>query len=126
MTPKRKPVLEHLALFSLMLVSGCREESAPATLRTKGVRPAADLLKENRKVLTDKVAYWTGVQRPLVKKLVAAREKQQAVNMDSRLVPIVAALLEATATRCRLNGDMGWAGIYSDLQRKLEAAQPQQ
>jgi len=38
--------------------------------KRKGVRPAADLLKENRKVLTDKVAYWTGVQRPLIKNLV--------------------------------------------------------
>ena len=32
--------------------------------------PAADLLKENRKTLTDKVAYWTGVRRPLIKNLV--------------------------------------------------------
>src|SRR5207244_13131128 len=38
--------------------------------KRKGVRPAAELLKENRKVLTDKVAYWTGVQRPLIKNLV--------------------------------------------------------
>ena len=38
--------------------------------RKKGTRPAADLLKENRKELVDKVTYWTGVQRPLVKRLV--------------------------------------------------------
>jgi hypothetical protein len=38
--------------------------------RRKNVRPAVDLLHENRKVLIDKVTYWTGVQRPLVKKLV--------------------------------------------------------
>jgi Putative zinc-binding metallo-peptidase len=38
------------------------------------VRPAAELLRENRKVLIDKVNYWTGVQRPLVKKLVEAIE----------------------------------------------------
>jgi len=38
--------------------------------KRKGVRPAADLLKENRKTLTDKVAYWTGVRRPLIKNLV--------------------------------------------------------
>ena len=36
--------------------------------RRKNVRPAADLIRENRKVLVDKVNYWTGVQRPLVKK----------------------------------------------------------
>lgn len=38
--------------------------------RRKGVRPAADLLKENRKSIVDKVAYWTGVQRPVVKGLI--------------------------------------------------------
>jgi hypothetical protein len=38
--------------------------------RRKNVRPAVDLLRENRKVLIDKVTYWTGVQRPLVKKLI--------------------------------------------------------
>ena len=38
--------------------------------RTKGVRLAGDFLRENRKNLVDKVNYWSGVQRPLVKKLV--------------------------------------------------------
>src|SRR6202020_2118794 len=42
--------------------------------RTNNVRPADDLLRENRKVLVDKVNYWTGVQRPLVKKLVESIE----------------------------------------------------
>ena len=42
--------------------------------KKKGVRPAADLLRENRKALVDKVTYWTGVQRPLVKRLVESIE----------------------------------------------------
>jgi hypothetical protein len=42
--------------------------------RKNNVRPAVDLLRENRKVLVDKVNYWTGVQRPLVKKLVETIE----------------------------------------------------
>jgi hypothetical protein len=42
------------------------------------VRPAVDLLRENRKILVDKVNYWTGVQRPLVKKLVEAIETKVA------------------------------------------------
>ncbi len=42
--------------------------------RRRNVRPAVDLLRENRKVLIDKVNYWTGVQRPLVKKLVETIE----------------------------------------------------
>jgi hypothetical protein len=40
--------------------------------RRKSVRPAADLLRENRKAIVDKVAYWTGVARPLVKQLTEA------------------------------------------------------
>ena len=42
--------------------------------RRNNVRPAVDLLRENRKLLVDKVTYWTGVQRPLVKKLVETIE----------------------------------------------------
>ncbi len=38
--------------------------------RRKGVRPAAELVERHRKVLTDKIAYWTGVQRPVVRALV--------------------------------------------------------
>jgi hypothetical protein len=42
--------------------------------RKKGVRPAIEFLRENRKTITDKVTYWTGVQRPLLKKLIEAIE----------------------------------------------------
>lgn len=46
--------------------------------RKNGVRPAAELLRENRKSLVDKLAYWTGVQRPLAKKLVESMEARVA------------------------------------------------
>ncbi|HKF24004.1 MAG TPA: putative zinc-binding metallopeptidase [Candidatus Angelobacter sp.] len=42
--------------------------------RKQGVLPAAALLHEHRKALVDKLTYWTGVQRPLVRKLVEAME----------------------------------------------------
>ena len=42
--------------------------------RKNGVRPAADLLRENRKPLVGKLAYWTGVQRPLARKLIESIE----------------------------------------------------
>ena len=42
--------------------------------RKKNVRPAVELVRENRKVLIDKVNYWSGVPRPLVKKLVETIE----------------------------------------------------
>lgn len=37
---------------------------------------AADLVRRNRKFLTDKAAYWTGVRRPAVKRLVEAIEER--------------------------------------------------
>lgn len=46
--------------------------------RKEGVRPAAELLRENRKPLVDKIAYWTGMQRPLAKKLVESIETRVA------------------------------------------------
>ena len=38
--------------------------------RRKGVRPAGEMLEEHRKTLTDKITYWTGVKRPVVRALV--------------------------------------------------------
>ncbi|HZD93919.1 MAG TPA: hypothetical protein VE133_06670, partial [Candidatus Sulfotelmatobacter sp.] len=42
--------------------------------RKTGVRPAIDLLRENRKSLVDKLTYWSGVPRPLIRKLVESME----------------------------------------------------
>src|SRR5262249_12955212 len=53
--------------------------------RKHGVRPAVALLREHRKALVDKLTYWTGVQRPLVKKLVEsieARVEQLELKAD--------------------------------------------
>jgi hypothetical protein len=36
----------------------------------KKTRPAADLVLEHRELITDKIEYWTGVQRPVVRALV--------------------------------------------------------
>jgi len=44
--------------------------------RKKGVRPAAEVLTENQKTLVDKVTYWTGVQRPLVRKLIESIQQR--------------------------------------------------
>jgi hypothetical protein len=52
--------------------------------RRKGIRPAADLLRENRKAIIDKVAYWTGVSRPTVKDLVEAMvSRVAALNLKA-------------------------------------------
>jgi hypothetical protein len=42
----------------------------PRGRRRKNIRPAHELIEEHRKTLTDKIAYWTGVKRPLVRALV--------------------------------------------------------
>jgi len=40
--------------------------------RRKGVRAASEMLREHRKPIVDKIAYWSGVQRPIIKRLVEA------------------------------------------------------
>ena len=70
----------------------------PQGRRRKGVRPAADLLEELRPLLTDKITYWTGVKRAVVRALVermtrtckdlnlvaeAGREQQYAIELTA-------------------------------------------
>ena len=47
----------------------------------QGSRPAAEFLAEHRKVIVDRITYWTGVRRTLVKHLVESIEKR-AKEMD--------------------------------------------
>jgi len=47
-----------------------------ASKRRKGAKPAQEFLHAHRKSVVDQVAYWTGAQRPLVKKLVETIEKR--------------------------------------------------
>jgi len=42
--------------------------------RKNSVRPAVELVRENRKSLVDKITYWSGVPRPLIKKLMESIE----------------------------------------------------
>jgi hypothetical protein len=60
----------------LLLDTDLRDIFNVSARKRKGVRPAADFLRDNRKLITDKLTYWTGVQRPLIKKLVDAIEKR--------------------------------------------------
>ncbi len=65
---------QQLTPGELPLDTDLRDIFSVSKRRRKNVRAAAELLRENRKILVDKVNYWTGVQRPLVKKLVEAIE----------------------------------------------------
>ncbi len=74
--------------------------------RKQGIRPAADLLRENRKSLVDKVTYWTGVQRPLIKKLIESIEARAAdLGLSSEIKNEGEALTEVTvyATALAMN-----------------------
>ncbi len=55
--------------------------------RHKGVRPAEEMLRQHRKAIIDKVAYWSGVQRPVVKLLVESickRVEDLGLRVDVR------------------------------------------
>lgn len=51
--------------------------------RRKGARPAQEFLRQHRKAVIDKVAQWTGAQRPLIKTLVETIE-ERAGKLDLR------------------------------------------
>ena len=50
--------------------------SKAARRRRPTARPAADLVAETRKAIVDRVTYWTGVRRPLVKSVVDSIERR--------------------------------------------------
>ena len=47
-----------------------------ASKRRKTAKPAHEFLHAQRKAVVDKVAYWTGAQRPLIKRLIEVIEKR--------------------------------------------------
>jgi hypothetical protein len=74
--------------------------------RRQGVRPAAALVGEHRKLITDKVAYWTGVPRPLVKNMLEAMEQRvKALRLSSEPARAAEHLAEFTtyATATAMN-----------------------
>ena len=58
--------------------------------RRKSVRFAHEMLSQHRKAIIDKIAYWSGVQRPIVKRLVEAickRVEDLGLRVDARREP---------------------------------------
>jgi hypothetical protein len=55
----------------------------PVSKRRKSARPAQEFLRKHRKAVIDKVAQWTGAQRPLIKKLIETIE-ERAGKLDLR------------------------------------------
>lgn len=70
----------------------------PSKRRRRHIRPAADLLAERRKEIIDKVTYWTGVRRPLVKQLLECIESRvRTLNLAVLAVREGSSVVEITA-----------------------------
>jgi len=70
----------------------------PSPRRHAGIRPAAPWLAEHRKAVVDKVTYWTGVRRPLVRALIASVEQRvAALGLAVETAHESAQLVEMTA-----------------------------
>ncbi len=83
----QKALQKHFSPTELALDTDLTDIFKVSRRQKKHVRPAADFLKENRKTLVDKVVYWTGVPRPLIKELlesVAARVGELSLRADTR------------------------------------------
>jgi hypothetical protein len=72
----RQTVAETIPVGDLALDTDLVDIFNVSKRQRNGVRPAQEFLKEHRKAITDKLAYWTGIQRPLVKQLVEMIEKR--------------------------------------------------
>lgn len=66
----KKALEERLSPSDLTLDNDLGDIFNISKRRKKGVRPAADLLRESRWTIIDKVHYWTGVKRPLIRLLL--------------------------------------------------------
>lgn len=66
---------EGIALGELALDPDLRD-IFDAPKRRKSAKPAQQFLRDHRKTVVDKVAYWTGAQRPLIKKLLESIEEK--------------------------------------------------
>jgi hypothetical protein len=49
-----------------------------ASKRRKSAQPAHHFLSQRRKAVVDKVAYWSGAQRPLIRRVIELVEKRSA------------------------------------------------
>jgi hypothetical protein len=66
----RKVVKTNGAASNLALETDLMDLFVKPGVRRRNLRPAAELLEQHRALLTDKITYWTGVKRPLVRALV--------------------------------------------------------
>jgi len=66
----RRLMRQNGAAVNVALEADLADMFIPHGRRRKGIRPAWELVEENRLPLTDKITYWTGVKRPVVRALI--------------------------------------------------------
>jgi hypothetical protein len=66
----RQVLEQNRAAVDLAMDGDLADMFAPRRSRRRNTRPAEDFIQEHRVALTDKITYWTGVQRPIVRGLV--------------------------------------------------------
>jgi hypothetical protein len=72
----QRSVIDELSIADLALDTDLTDIFNVSKRRRKDVLGAAEVLHEHRKALVDKITYWTGVQRPLIKRLIELIEKR--------------------------------------------------
>jgi len=96
---------EEIPLGELALDADLRD-IFDASKRLKTAKSAQQFLQQHRKAVVDKVSYWTGAQRPLIKKLVESIEKKIGeLNLfaDSRREPEHLIQITVYATALAMN-----------------------
>jgi hypothetical protein len=102
----RRLTRQNRAAVKLLLDTDLSDIFLRKNSRRKRVRPAAELIEENRLPMIEKITYWTGVRRPIVKELVeqmAETCRNLELKADTRLEPQYLVELTAFGTTLAMN-----------------------
>ena len=88
--------------------------------RRRGVRPAVEMIREHRATLVNKIEYWTGVRRSVLRALVE-RIEETAEQLDLRVLTKTeaATLVELTAYATTLSMNYLTRGAFVPRARRL-------
>ncbi|MGH7278818.1 MAG: putative zinc-binding metallopeptidase [Candidatus Rokuibacteriota bacterium] len=88
--------------------------------RAAGLRPAAEWLREHRADLINKIEYWTGVRRPVVRSLIESIESVvERLNLHVRAEDEARTLVELTAYATTLSMNFLTRGRFVPPGRRL-------
>jgi hypothetical protein len=102
----RKLQRQNRAQVKLLLDTDLADIFLQKNTRRKNVVPAADMIESNRLAMIDKITYWTGVRRPLVKEVVeqmAETARRLELKADPRTESQYLVELTAIGTTLAMN-----------------------